>query len=88
MNIIKGLMSNASIHGPGGFKIEGPVIFVIPAIIAVLFFIFASLVWVYRDAGKRDRNGFVALIFILLTGWPGSFLWWFWLRPPLKRAVS
>lgn len=82
-NVIKFLASPASFsNGPGGFGINGPALIVMPAIISIFFLFFASLVWVWSDARKRNKSGFIALVFILLTGWPASFIWWFWLRPP------
>ena len=77
-------LSHSSFNGPGGFHIDGPVIFVLPATLALVFILIASIIWTYKDAKKRDKNGFIALLFIFLTGWPASFIWWFWLRPPLK----
>jgi len=85
-DIIRFLFSPAGFSsGPNGFQINGPFIVVVPLEIAFIFFFIASLIWVCRDARKRNKNAFVALIFILLTGWPASFIWWFWLRPPLKQ---
>jgi len=83
-NIFRFLTSPASFTAPGGFKIEGPVIWAIPTVMALLFGAIASLIWLFRDATKRDKNGFVALVFVLATGWPASFIWWFWLRPPVQ----
>jgi len=84
-NVIKFLFSPASFNSSlGGFHIQGPSIFIAPATIAFIFCSIGSLVWVYQDARKRDKSGFITLLFILLTGWPASFIWWFWLRPPLK----
>ena len=85
--MINFLFSPASFSGPGGFHIEGPAVFVVYIELAFIFFFIGSLVWVYRDAKKRNKNGLIALLFILLTGWPASFLWWFWLRPPLERKT-
>jgi hypothetical protein len=84
-DIIKFLSSPASFSGwPGGFSTSGPFVFAVPVFIAYISLLIVSLVWVYIDANKRNKNGFIALLLILLTGWPFSFIWWFWLRPPLK----
>jgi hypothetical protein len=81
--IVKFLTSPASFTGgPGGFSINGPAIVVVPALLSIILSFFASLAWLWQDARKRNKNGLVALLFILLTGWPASFIWWFWLRPP------
>ena len=81
--MIERILSPASFD-LAGLKLEGPVILVIPALAAILFAAIASLVWLYRDAQKRNKYGLVAILFVLLTGWPVSFIWWFWLRPPTE----
>jgi hypothetical protein len=81
------LLSSASFNGgPNGFHTEGPLIIVVPTVIAFFGIFFGSLVWVFRDAAKRNKSGFIALLFILLTGWPASFIWWLWLRPPSQSG--
>jgi hypothetical protein len=84
INLLNYLLSpaNFELHG---FKVEGPVILLVPALIVIICCFVASLVWLYKDAKRRSKNGIVAILFILLTGWPVSFLWWLWLRPPLDR---
>ncbi|MFZ4780154.1 MAG: hypothetical protein ACOYM3_32765 [Terrimicrobiaceae bacterium] len=82
---IEALLSPASL-GYNSFKIEGPVIFVFPAALTIITLSIASMVWLYNDATKRKKHGLVAVIFVLLTGWPASFIWWFWLRPPTKQT--
>jgi uncharacterized membrane protein len=83
-NIIKLLLSPSAFNGPGGTHMEGSLLFVIIIVSALVGVFAASLIWLQKDAQRRNKNAFVAILFILLTGWPGSFLWWFWLRPPLK----
>jgi len=68
----------------GDLHLEGPVILVIPALVIILFGAIASFAWLYKDARQRHKSGLIAILFIFLTGWPLSFIWWFWLRPPLK----
>jgi len=86
-NFITHLLDHASFDFRG-FKMEGPALLVLPALIALIYFSIASLVWVYKDARKRNKHGMVALLFILLTGWPASFIWWFWIRPPIADAKT
>jgi hypothetical protein len=81
-NVINFLLSPAYVTGPGGFHMTGPFILVEPTLVAIIVLSIGSLVWVWKDATKRNKSGFIALLFILLTGWPASFIWWFWLRPP------
>ena len=83
-NAINFLFSPASLNGPAGFHLEGPFLYVESVFLAFIIFSVASMVWIYKDARKRGKSGFVALLFIFLTGWPASFIWWFWLRPPFK----
>lgn len=78
------LFSHASFSGIAGSHLEGPAIFVIPVLVATISCSFASLFWVSKDAENRNKSSFLVVLFILLTGWPWSFVWWFWLRPPLK----
>lgn len=77
------LMSPASFD-LRGFKLEGPAILVLPLLLAIVVACIGSLVWLCRDARRRNKNAFVALLFVLLAGWPLSFVWWLWLRPLLK----
>lgn len=78
------LLSPASFKGPG-IDLEGPAFVVLPAVIAILLLSIWSLIWLFCDARKRSKNGLLAIIFVLITGWPLSFLWWFWLRPQLIK---
>ena len=68
-----------------GIRFTEPAILAVPLIVAAIYFSIASFVWLYRDAGERGKKGWVALILVLLTGWPISFIWWFWLRPKGER---
>ena len=81
-NMITILTSPTNIN-LAGFRLEGPAILIIPALIAFLLVAICSIFWIYRDAAQRDKNGFVAILFILLAGWPLSFIWWIWLRPSI-----
>jgi hypothetical protein len=85
LNVINFFCSPASISGPYGYHIQGSFAFVFSVTGALVSLFVLSLVWVHQDAVKRGRNGWVAMLFVLITGWPGSYLWWFWLRPPLLR---
>ena len=84
MSILEKLLSPASFK-LGEFEIHGPAILTIPFFIAIIGFFIFSIIWIYKDSQKRNKNGFIAALFILLTGWPLSFLWWFWIRPSLKN---
>ena len=74
-SVLKALFSPASFHsGPGGFSVNGPAIIVMLSVMASFVLFFGSLVWVWQDARNRNKSGFVALVFILLTGWPARRL--------------
>jgi len=68
-----------------GFRFSEPAIFIVPLIVGIIYFSIASFVWLYRDAEERGKKGRTAILLVLLTGWPISFLWWFWLRPKGER---
>ena len=68
-----------------GFRFLEPAILVVPLIAAAIYFSIASFVWLYQDAEERGKKGLTAILLVLLTGWPISFLWWFWLRPKGER---
>jgi len=86
MALLKFLLSPASAE-LRGFSVQGPFILVVPAICSLVFLFVGSLVWVCIDAAQRRKNALVVLAFILLTGWPLSFFWWFWLRPPRVESL-
>lgn len=68
-----------------GFRFSESAIVVVPLIVAAIYFSITSFVWLYRDAEERGKKGWTAILLVLLTGWPISFLWWFWLRPQGER---
>jgi len=64
----------------GHLPVSGPPFFVF---LFVALFIW-SLVWVAKDAKRRGKNAFWAVVFALSAAWPISLLWWLWLRPSLQ----
>ena len=68
-----------------GFRFSEPAILVVPVLVALIYCSIGSLIWIYRDAELREKTGWHAVLFVLLTGWPVSFLWWCWLRPEADR---
>jgi chromate transport protein ChrA len=58
----------------------GPPVFILIILIIMVY----TLVKLYRDANSRGKSGIVAILFILICGWPFSFIWWWWLRPKKK----
>ena len=68
-----------------GIRFTEPALLAVPLIVAVIYFSIASFVWLYQDAEERGKKGWTAILLVFLTGWPVSFLWWFWLRPKGER---
>lgn len=64
--------------------IDGPFWVAFPAFLVIIAIAAYSFYWVYQDAVKRDKSGTLVLVLIALVGYPLSFLWWLWLRPPVK----
>ena len=71
-----------------GVEISGSPFLVIPALIILVILFALSVAWATNDASKRGKNIFLAVLFIILTGWPISLFWWLWLRPPIKKEQS
>lgn len=46
-----------------------------------LFLYIWSLVWVYRDAGRRGKSGCLVALLAALIQWPLSLLLWLVFRP-------
>jgi hypothetical protein len=82
----KYILMHVSSHGPNGQSFEGPLILYVFYLLVSAGIFFGSFVWLYRDATKRKKNGILAILFILFTGWPISFIYWLWLRPPVDQA--
>ena len=80
-NILTILTSPSNID-LAGFKFQGPAFLIVPVFFAFIFLAVSSVIWIFRDASQRRKNGFVAILFIL-CGWPLSLIWWLWLRPSL-----
>ena len=79
-----------ALGGPKDFKIEGAAIIVLPTLVFLAVLFCGALTWVYRDAKRRNKNGFAVLAFVILfhwpLGWAGSFIAWLWLRPSLPAG--
>jgi hypothetical protein len=86
--LISFLLSPTTYGKPGGLYIHGPLIVVFVELILLLYFLVGSLAWLWQDARKRNKSAWVAVVFVLCTGWPLSFLWWLWLRPQIAETAS
>ena len=71
----------------GGFHLhpEGPPAFQVVVLVIVFAAFLWSIVWILRDSEQRGKSGILAVIFLAVSGWPLSVLWWLWLRPPIVK---
>lgn len=61
---------------------------VLPFALAILGLFVWSLVWVYRDAEVRGKEGWLALLVVLFMNWPFSLLIWMLFRPDIKEKKA
>jgi len=59
---------------------------ILPIILLILGLLIWSLVWVYGDAEKRGKPGWLVVLMVLFVNWPFSLLVWLVFRPELKSA--
>ena len=59
---------------------------IIPAMLVVLGLLIWSLVWVWRDAEKRGKPGWIVALMVFLLEWPISLLVWVVFRPDIKAS--
>jgi len=79
MKIIKWLFtSDASVDFPL-LNFSGPPIL----ILLIIGLMIVSTILIVKDAKTRNRNGLIAAL-LVLSCWPISILWWYWLRPKSK----
>jgi hypothetical protein len=58
------------------------IVFLIVPFALLIFGLFIwSLVWVYRDAEARGKDGWLALVVVFFLNWPFSLLLWMLFRP-------
>ena len=56
---------------------------VVPFGLMVLGILIWSLVWVYRDAERRGKEGWLAVLVVFFMNWPFSLLIWMLFRPEI-----
>ena len=56
----------------------------VPLGLLVLGLLIWSLVWVYGDAEKRGKPGWLVVLLVLFLDWPISLLVWLVFRPDVK----
>ncbi len=59
---------------------------IIPAMLVILGLLIWSLVWVWRDAEKRGKPGWIVALMVFLLEWPISLLVWLVFRPDIKTS--
>lgn len=57
---------------------------IVPCILLILALLIWSLVWVYHDASRRGKPGWLVVLLVLLLDWPLSLLVWLVFRPEVK----
>lgn len=62
------------------------IMILIPIALVVLGLLIWSLVWVYGDAERRGKPGWLVVLLVLLLDWPISLLVWLVFRPEVKKA--
>ncbi|MBN1222278.1 MAG: hypothetical protein JXB23_03465 [Candidatus Aminicenantes bacterium] len=62
------------------------VLIAIPFVLLMLGVLVWSLIWVYGDAEKRGKSGWLVVIMVFLLNWPASLLVWLVFRPELKAS--
>ena len=66
-------------YSPSIMPIEGSLV----SVVGIVCLLIASLFWLYKDASKRNLNGWLAVLLFVVTGWPVSLVLWIWLRPSI-----
>lgn len=61
------------------------VLLIIPFVLVVLGLLIWSLIWVYHDAEKRGKSGWLVALLVFLLEWPISLLVWLVFRPDIKE---
>lgn len=57
---------------------------ILPLGLVVLGLLVWSLIWVYGDAEKRGKPGWLVALLVFLLDWPISLLVWLVFRPDVK----
>ncbi len=57
----------------------------IPFILIILGLLIWSLIWVYRDAELRGKQGWLVVLLVLFLDWPISLVVWLVFRPEVKK---
>ncbi len=55
-----------------GIRFYGPPAFVATASVILAVAFIANAIWIFRDAKEREKNPWIAVIFLAGSGWPLS----------------
>ena len=59
---------------------------ILPFILLILGLLIWSLIWVYGDAERRGKPGWLVVLLVLFLDWPISLLVWLVFRPEVKSG--
>ena len=59
---------------------------ILPFILLILGLLIWSLIWVYGDAERRGKPGWLVVLLVLFLNWPISLLVWLVFRPEVKSG--
>lgn len=59
---------------------------ILPFILLILGLLIWSLIWVYGDAERRGKSGWLVVLLVLFLDWPISLLVWLVFRPEVKSG--
>ena len=61
-------------------------LFLVPFALLILGLLIWSLIWVYSDAEKRGKSGWLVVAMVFFLNWPASLLVWLVFRPEVKAS--
>lgn len=64
-----------------GIHVHGSPAFVTAVSVVLSMALLVNVIWIYRDAKRREKSPWMAVLFLAAAGWPISNVWWCWLRP-------
>jgi len=59
------------------------ILFAVPFFLVMLGLFIWSLIWVYGDAEKRSKSGWLVVLMVFFANWPVSLLIWLVFRPEM-----
>ena len=78
LSLLATLIQNGT-NDDSGMAIGITIIAIIIVLVCLALYI-ASIVWVYRDAQRRGKNGVLVALLVALISWPMGLLVWLLIR--------